>query len=119
MPDTVNVLRREDEVVVGVHLTVGAGGAELHPCAAERVEEKRGAPAVAQLTARVDRGVIAADELEVQGVLASEGGGDIRVVADRIALSVEIGLPGEQDSAEDLQVPLDRGARGIEFVGQR
>ena len=63
--------------------------------------------------------MIARDELEVEGVLAGEGGGDGRIVSDGIALSVKIGLPGEQDSVENLQVPLDRGARGIEFVGQR
>lgn len=108
----------EEFVVGGPELAVGAGAADFHAGGAFGVEEKRCAPAVAEFAVGVEGGVIARDEGEAEAVLAGEGGGDVGVGADRVAVAREVAAEGVDDLEDEAQVGADVAGGGVEGVGE-
>jgi len=106
--------RHPNGIVGSGEAAVGPCAADLHLFAAQLVEAERRAPAVAEFTRGVDRGVLGGNQSEVDPVGSGKGPGDVAVFADRIAFPREIGAPGLEDLIEDFQVPLDGGVGGVE-----
>ena len=107
-------LRRPGRVVVGGEFAVGAGAADFHTFAAELVKTEGCAPAIAKFTALVERRVVFWHEGEAEAIGAGEGGGDIRVFADRISFAREVAPPGVKELLQNIEVARDGGVGRVE-----
>ena len=98
---------------------LGAGAADFHFGGALGVEEERGAPAVAEVAGGIDCGRIRRKEHEAELVTAGEGGGDLGVGADGVAVPREVAAEGGDDLEHEAQVGADVARGGVEGVGER
>ena len=80
------------------------------------MEEERSAPAVDQLTGRVDRGVMGRQKIIIQRVLAGEHGDDVGIFPDGIGAVNRAAILVEE-FVDDAQIGMDIGAGRIEQVG--
>ena len=83
------------------------------------MEEERGAPAVAEVAGGIDCGRIRRKEHEAELVTAGEGGGDLGVGADGVAVPREVAAEGGDDLEHEAQVGADVARGGVEGVGER
>jgi len=82
------------------------------------VEKKRGAPTVAEFAFAIDRGVVGRDQGEAEFILAGEGGGDLGVAADGVAVPRKVRAEVGNDIQNEAEVGVEIGARGVETVGE-